>query len=122
MNAGKVTAMKRMTTTAIPRVISTGVLSAAAIGVVCFAAEPASAQARMVCGERGKIIEHLKAKYGETRRSIGLAEGQGIFEVYASDESGTWTIVLTQPSGKTCLMAAGEAYQALAPESLDTPT
>ena len=34
-----------------------------------------------------------------------------VVEVFASDESGTWTIVITLPNGMTCLVAAGNAFQ-----------
>jgi len=116
-------AMKRMAMNSMAmKSILTRLMAVMVLGSTALGIQPAVAQTRMVCGDRGKIISHLESKYGETRRSIGLAQGQGIFEVYASDESGTWTIVLTKPSGRTCLMAAGEAFQALAPKLVDTPT
>ncbi|MEM9852412.1 MAG: hypothetical protein AAF761_10500 [Pseudomonadota bacterium] len=84
-----------------------------------------SAQQRPNCGQRGAVVERLQSKYGETRRSVGLAANNGVVETFASDESGTWTIVITLPNGVTCLVAAGEAFEALpdkAPAKTGQPT
>lgn len=80
------------------------------------------AQAQMVCGERDSIIAQLEKKYGETRRSVGLQQGRGVVEVYASEETGSWTILMTDTRGKTCLMAAGEAFQIEQIAEVKTPT
>ncbi|MEM7500287.1 MAG: hypothetical protein AAF371_20185 [Pseudomonadota bacterium] len=81
-----------------------------AIGVAA-APGPAAAAGPMFCGKREQIIADLARKYGETRRSYGLARNQGVIEVYAS-ESGSWTILIARPGGIACLMAAGEAFEA----------
>ncbi|MEO0426443.1 MAG: hypothetical protein AAF160_03270 [Pseudomonadota bacterium] len=90
------------------------------LGLALTAAPEAAAQGRMFCGEREKIIGDLARKYGETRRSYGLARNQGVIEVYAS-ESGSWTILITRPGGIACLMAAGEAYEAEEVAAPETP-
>jgi hypothetical protein len=69
------------------------------------------ANAKMLCGKRTDIVRQLDEKYGETRRSMGLSEGKGVVELYASDETGSWTILLTTPQGTACMMASGEAFQ-----------
>jgi hypothetical protein len=63
-----------------------------------------------ICGERAQIVQRLQERYGETRQSIGLQQNSGVVEIFASAESGTWTILITLPNGMTCLMAAGEAW------------
>jgi hypothetical protein len=97
---GKVTAMKRAFVPAL--------VFAAVVGIVLPAAP---AEAQMVCGKRADMVRQLGEKYGETRRSMGLAEGQGVVELYASEETGTWTILMTSPQGTACMMAAGQAFQ-----------
>ncbi|MEM6621204.1 MAG: hypothetical protein AAF674_03180 [Pseudomonadota bacterium] len=92
----------------------------AAVTVTGTMATPADAQ--MVCGQRDKIIAQLEMKYGETRRSVGLQEGRGLVEVFASEETGSWTILVTDPRGMSCLMAAGEAFQVEKASVSDTPT
>lgn len=65
----------------------------------------------MVCGERAEIVRRLAERYGETRRSVGVSGEQRIIEVYASDETGSWTILITNPYGKACLVAAGKGFE-----------
>ncbi len=105
MVPGKVTAMKCAFVPAL-------VVSALA-GIV-LSATPANAQMSggpLVCGKRSDMIRQLGEKYGETRRSFGLAGGSGVVELYASEETGSWTILLTNPQGTACMMAAGQAFQ-----------
>ncbi len=81
---------------------------------IALPAAPAGAQmaqVQMVCGKRADIIRQLTDKYGETRRSMGLAEGRGVVELYASEETGSWTILITSPQGTACMMAAGQSFQ-----------
>lgn len=66
------------------------------------------------CGPRTAVIEKLAEAYGETRRSIGLAANNAVVELFASDETGTWTITVTGTNGLTCLVASGQAYEAVA--------
>lgn len=77
-----------------------------------FATQAAHSQGNN-CGERGAIVERLQTKYGETRQSVGLAPNNGVVETFASSDTGTWTIVITMPNGMTCLVAAGEAFEAV---------
>lgn len=72
---------------------------------------PALAQQNSTCADRAQIIEQLGNIYGETRQSIGLG-GDGIaIEVFASLETGTWTIISTRPDGLTCVLAAGDGFE-----------
>ncbi|MBR9864960.1 MAG: hypothetical protein GYB24_16095 [Rhodobacteraceae bacterium] len=84
-------------------------LSLGFLGVI-LAHSPAYSQPAS-CAERTRVLERLQSKYGETRRSVGLAANNGVVEVFASDQSGSWTIVITLPNGMTCLVAAGESYE-----------
>jgi len=74
--------------------------------VAILAATSTQAQTRN-CGERTSITERLKSGYGETFAGGGLRNGESIFEVWKSDENGTWTILMTTPDGRSCVMAAG---------------
>lgn len=74
-----------------------------------FLATPAVSQ--NACASRDQVLTRLSEKYGETRQSIGLAQNAGVFEVFASDETGSWTIVVTRPNGVTCLVASGQAFE-----------
>jgi hypothetical protein len=72
-----------------------------------------TAEAQMVCGKRDAIVGQLERKYGETRRSVGLQQGRAVVEVYASEKTGSWTILVTDTDGKSCLMAAGDGFEAV---------
>lgn len=74
----------------------------------------ASAQQSRNCGPREMVVNRLAEGYGETRQSMGLGANNAVIEVFASQESGSWTITVTSPGGVTCLIASGQAYEALA--------
>lgn len=65
------------------------------------------------CGAREALVAVLADRYGETRRALGLAQN-AVMELFASEETGTWTIAVTTPDGRMCLVAAGEGYQPIA--------
>ncbi|MCF2869589.1 hypothetical protein L0664_00800 [Octadecabacter sp. G9-8] len=66
------------------------------------------------CAPHSAVVERLAAGYGETRQSIGMGADNTVVEVFASLETGTWTITVTQAGGPTCLVASGQAFQVLA--------
>jgi hypothetical protein len=65
------------------------------------------------CDSRATVTALLADRYGETRRALGLAGQAAVMELYASDTTGTWTITMTLPDGRMCLMASGSGYEAL---------
>lgn len=66
------------------------------------------------CAPHETVTSRLAEKYGESRQVIALTTDQSVLEVYASDETGSWTITVTQAGALTCLVAAGENYQHVA--------
>ncbi len=68
------------------------------------------------CALRADVLETLAQTYGETRRAVGIASDQTVMEVFASTETGSWSLTVTLPNGMTCLVAAGQHYEALAEE------
>jgi hypothetical protein len=78
-------------------------------------------QAQQNCASRDVVIERLASAYGETRQSIGLGQNNAVIEVFASADTGTWTITVTSPAGVTCLVASGLAFETLA-ETLPIPS
>ncbi len=79
-----------------------------------LAAEATNAQAQRHCAPRDTVVERLAQGYGETRQSVGLGRDNSLVEVYASEESGSWTITVTLPTGVTCLVASGQSFETLA--------
>lgn len=83
-------------------------------------ASTATAQATQNCGEHNLVVERLAAGYGESRQSIAMSSNNAVVEVFASIETGTWTITVTQAGGPTCLVASGAGYQFLNEELPNT--
>lgn len=83
------------------------------VGALLLAATHAFGQTSPNCGPRDRVLERLGSVYGESRRSIGLAANNRVLEVFASEDTGTWTVTVTLPDGMTCLVASGSAYEAM---------
>lgn len=66
--------------------------------------------ARAPCAARDVVVEQLAARYKETRIGAGLQSEQAIFELWTSEDSGSWTITRTGINGLTCVMASGQAW------------
>ncbi|WP_297772985.1 hypothetical protein [uncultured Roseovarius sp.] len=84
-----------------------------ALAVLGLLASGAQAQSRN-CAPREVVLDRLATAYGETRHSMGLGAQGVVIEVFASQSSGSWTITVTRPGGLTCLIASGQAFEALA--------
>ena len=61
------------------------------------------------CGKRSDFMEALRAAYDESPVASGYTADGEVIEILAS-EMGTWTAIVTAPSGETCVVAAGEAW------------
>lgn len=85
-------------------------------GALVLALGAQSAGAMPHCDSRDDIIGALTENYSETHRASGLQSATGLLEIWASDESGSWTILLTRPDGQTCVMASGTHWLQYAPE------
>lgn len=59
---------------------------------------------------RGRVLFQLENRYQEEPVHMGLASNGSVLEVLASP-SGSWTIIITRPSGLSCIMAAGENWE-----------
>ncbi|MDP5084190.1 MAG: hypothetical protein NWQ23_02135 [Yoonia sp.] len=79
-------------------------------GAMMIAATQTQAQTGN-CADHAQVVERLAERYGESRQSIGLGSDNAVVEVFASMDTGSWTITVTRPGGPTCLVAAGQAYQ-----------
>ncbi len=82
-------------------------------GLLLLCATYAFGQGARQCGPREDVVSVLGDRYGESRQSIGLGTSGQVMEVFASLETGTWTITVTLPTGLTCLMASGQSFETL---------
>lgn len=66
------------------------------------------------CGPHAAITAQLAERYGESRQVIAMTADDAVMEVFASAETGSWTVTITRAGQPTCLVAAGENYQHVA--------
>lgn len=65
------------------------------------------------CAAREDVLTMLSQKYAEAPVAVGRADNGGLIEVLSSLDGETWTIIITMPSGVTCMVAAGEDWEQL---------
>jgi hypothetical protein len=82
--------------------------------VAAMAAPEAVAQSAMPCGDRGKLITMLDAKYSEGLAGFGVTGQSQLVEVFVS-EKGSFTVVMTNSKGVSCVIAAGDNWEKVAP-------
>ncbi len=46
---------------------------------------------------------------------MGVSKDGGLVEVLTSGPGSTFTIIVTMPNGLTCMVAAGDSWESLAP-------
>ena len=92
----------------------------AVLSLVCFSgmlsprvADAQQPQPEKACGERMKIIEYIAKKYKEVPRAMAITGANTFLEIFVSP-SGTWTTLITDVTGKTCLVASGEGWEDIA--------
>ena len=77
---------------------------------------PAPAQAAPACAPHAEALALLQNKYQERRIAIGVTTAGGLVEVLASADGATWTILVTAPNGRSCIVSAGEGWTAITPQ------
>lgn len=80
------------------------------LGLILTAAAQSQEARAPPCAERRHVVEHLRKLFGEWALGRGLADDGVIFELYASS-TGSWTLFVTTPQGKSCFVASGQAWE-----------
>ena len=86
-------------------------LFALSFGLAAVLAATQIAHSAPQCDSREAVTALLADRYAETRSAVGIAGQAAVMELYASDETGTWSITMTLPDGIMCLMASGSNYE-----------
>ena len=74
---------------------------------------------RLPCGPRRLLVDFLGGVRGQRPVAQGLAVPGGmiaqasVIEILATGDGSRWTAILTAPSGVSCVLAGGEAWQPL---------
>ena len=82
-------------------------LALAAMLAVFLCAQPAAA----VCGKRADIVSKLIKKYNEKQIGMGLAKDGKLVEIFVSQETGGFTVLLSTADGASCVASYGKAWQ-----------
>lgn len=88
-------------------------LLAAAMGIAALVSSPSTTFAQPQCDRRDNVLAVLEDKYGESPVALGVTSNGGLVEVLATGDGATWSIIVTNPQGMSCLVAAGEGWRAL---------
>ncbi|RWK97259.1 MAG: hypothetical protein EOR45_23765 [Mesorhizobium sp.] len=75
-----------------------------------LAVDTNAASAQYHCVEHGDLVAHLSEQFQERQFAFGLIGQMAIMEVYVAD-TGTWTIIVTDVAGRSCIVAAGEHWE-----------
>ncbi|PWJ11441.1 hypothetical protein [Jannaschia seohaensis] len=63
------------------------------------------------CGLREDLVAALLDQFGENFSGGGLKDDKAVYEIWTSEEAGTWTLLLTRPNGISCILASGTDWQ-----------
>ena len=80
------------------------------LGLDLGLATPAPAQ-EAACAKHAAVVGKLDEVYGERLAGRGIVSPTVIFELYASEKSGTWTILRTDTTGMSCVMITGQVWE-----------
>lgn len=78
--------------------------------LICGVVFPAHAQDN--CNTREAAEKVLVGKYKEAVTGTGLSATGNLVELHESAGGETWTLTVTTPEGLTCVIGAGEYWQA----------
>ena len=92
------------TTATISRI--SGILGTAMV----LGAFSTQAVAQPTCGDRSQFVKMLGEKYSEAPVSMGLASNGNVIEVFSTVGGTSWTLLMTMPDGRSCLVATGESW------------
>lgn len=80
---------------------------------VILLANSALMPAEIVCAEREALLTSLSREYAEAPKELGLANNGNVVELLTTRDGRTWTMLMTRPDGTSCVIAAGEAWEAV---------
>ena len=67
------------------------------------------------CESRETVLKFLSSTYAEAPVAMGVSKDGGLVEILTSGPGSTFTIIVTMPDGLTCMVAAGDSWENLAP-------
>ena len=80
---------------------------------IALAALSTPTRAQAPCEQRAKIVSALLQQFEEVPVGAGITPNGQLLELFASPK-GSWTMLLSHPSGRSCMIATGEDWHELA--------
>jgi hypothetical protein len=100
-------------TTSSSATLGVSEMSGVLLLAAALALPTAAAAAPQSCAPRTELLKQLSARYSEAPVAVGLASNGALIELLTSGSGSTWTLIVSQPNGPSCLVAAGESWQDL---------
>ena len=89
-----------------------GIVSVIALaGATTFSGEASAQEA--ACGQREQVVKMLETRHAEVPVNMGLAMNGAVVEVFSTVDGTSWSLLMTMPDGRTCLIAAGESWMSV---------
>ncbi len=63
------------------------------------------------CGERRSVIDYLTIRYGERPAGLGIRPDGAVLELLQDRRDGSWTVLLSDREGRSCIVAAGRGLR-----------
>ncbi len=72
-----------------------------------------SANDQQVCAPRDRAVMQLEKQFEEKASGRGFTvNGKRMIELFIS-EKGSWTMLISDPQGRSCIVASGEYWQGI---------
>ena len=83
---------------------------------ILLAAFIATQAAQPPCGQTRTMESYLSTKYGEQPVGMGLGPQNNVVSILSNPVTGTFTVLMRQPGGVSCIVIGGTGYTGLEPE------
>lgn len=87
-----------------------GAILTIVIAVILTLASITAAFAAAPCGQHDEMAAKLEETYGESKSNAGMVNNDKVMEIYTNPTTGTWTVLITDAAGTSCMVAAGEIW------------
>ncbi|MEO1536549.1 MAG: hypothetical protein AAFR73_02365 [Pseudomonadota bacterium] len=67
----------------------------------------------VICYDRETMLQRLQQTHRAERYGRGMRGPDALLEIWSIPSTGEWTLVQTYASGKSCIVAMGEHWEAL---------
>lgn len=78
---------------------------------------PAHAQTATPCARRAQMVDFLAKNFGERSIGRGVSSEGLLVEIFVGP-SGSWSMILTNPAGVSCLVGSGDGWETPKPPDI----